>query len=236
MAAPHVSLTPDNLRVHVIHYTPLIERRVHMERELSVREVNHFPLRWVTEHDREQIEARHASGEFGNPQAFGASFVSVILKHLDVFQNAAASDIPWHLALEDDVFIDPEWRPKLERLLTELPEDWEIVFVGDGCKLHIPFWMRHRGKSVHFRGHHATWWGGGGISRCAAGYLIRPESARRFLTSIHTAPPFSAPIDWLMNRAGADLKIRSHWAEPPLIRQGAFESWTKDRRLNPDGT
>ena len=65
------------------------------------------------------------------------------------------------------------------------------------------------------------------MSRCAAGYVIRPESARRFLKSSHIHPPFEVAIDWMMNRVGEELKFRSYWAEPPLVTQGAFESWTK---------
>ena len=224
-------LTPERFWVHLIHYTPLVERRAHLEVELREAGVDRFPMRWVTEHDREEIEERHAAGAFGDPKVFGASFVSVILKHLDAFQFAAASEVPYHLVLEDDVFIDRDWLGKLELMLEAMPEDWEILFVGDGCDLHIPFWRRRRGKTVYFRGHGATWWGGGGISRCGAGYVIRPESARRFLMSCHARPPFSVPIDWLMNRVGAELEVRSYWAEPPFVRQGAFESWTKDERL-----
>lgn len=234
---PLGKLTESTLNVHLIHYTPLAERRAHMERVLTEAGVDCFPMRWVTEHDREEIEARHGAGAFGDPKFFGASFVSVILKHLDAFQRVAESTVPFHLVLEDDVFIEGRWKGKLERMLWAMPEDWEILFVGDGCDLHIPFWRRIltggrlRSGGVYFRGWERRWWGGGGISRCGAGYVIRPESARRFLRSEHAWPPFEVPIDWLMNRVGAALKFRSYWAEPPLVRQGAFESWTKDERL-----
>jgi len=236
---PMTKLNAENLRVYVIHYTRLSDRRTHMEKVVSESGLDCYPLRWVIEHDREEIESRHASGEFGDPVAFGASFVSVILKHLEVFHRVAESTVPFHLILEDDVFITEDWKEKLGRMLRTMPEDWEILFVGDGCDLHVPFWRRFlagrsfRDGGVFFRGWDKTWWGGGGISRCGAGYLIRPESARRFLTSAHSKPPFSVPIDWLMNRVGAELKMRSYWAEPPLVTQGAFESWTKDRNLNP---
>jgi glycosyl transferase family 25 len=236
---PMTKLNAENLRVYVIHYTRLSDRRTHMEKVVSESGLECYPLRWVVEHDREEIESRHASGEFGDPVAFGASFVSVILKHLEVFHRVAESTVPFHLILEDDVFITEDWKEKLGRMLRTMPEDWEILFVGDGCDLHVPFWRRFlagrsfRDGGVFFRGWDKTWWGGGGISRCGAGYLIRPESARRFLTSAHSKPPFSVPIDWLMNRVGAELKMRSYWAEPPLVTQGAFESWTKDRNLNP---
>jgi hypothetical protein len=76
-------------------------------------------------------------------------------------------------------------------------------------------------------------WGGGGCSRCTEAYLIHPAFARRLLDSHWSKPPFDRPIDWLLNGAGVEFKARSYWAEPPLVTQGAFESWTKDRNLNP---
>ncbi len=223
----------EGLRIHLVHYTPLVDRRRHVERELESHGLNQFPVHWITEFDREEILQEHANGKFGDPAAFPASFVSVILKHLEAFRCAAQSDAPWHLVLEDDILIQPDFLNRLSRALTQLPDDWEIFFVGDGCDLHIPFWRRRPGRLVYFRGYKPTWWGGGGISRCGAAYLIRPESARRFLTSKHAAPPYHTAIDWLMNAAGLELKFRSYWAEPPLICQGAFPSWTLDKKLNP---
>lgn len=223
----------DGLRIHVVHYTPFKDRRAHLERELVQHGLDKFWVRWITEFDREEILESHARGDFGDPAKFPAAFVSVILKHLEAFRFAAESEAPWHLVLEDDILIQPDFLNKLSKALTQLPDDWEIFFVGDGCNLHIPFWRRRPGRIAQYRGYKPAWWGGGGMSRCGAAYVIRPESARRFLTSRHAAPPFHTAIDWLMNEAGEELKFRSWWAEPPLICQGAFPSWTLDEKLNP---
>lgn len=227
------SVSLGGLQIYAVHYTPFVERRAHLERELQIHGLDRFPVRWITEFDREAILEQHARGAYGDPVAFPASFVSVILKHLAAFRMAAESEHPWHLILEDDILIQPDFLGRLHRSFAELPDDWEILFVGDGSNLHVPFWRRVPWRSVQYRGYNRTWWGGGGMSRCAAAYVIRPESARRFLTSRHASPPFHTAIDWLMNLAGQDLKFRSWWSEPPLIRQGAFPSWTLDKNLNP---
>jgi hypothetical protein len=219
------------MRVWLVHYTPLAERRAHLERELAAAGLGKFDPVWLLEHDREAITPEEQEGQMTGD--LNAGHLSVILKHLLAIRRAAESEVPFHLILEDDVVIDREWEVKMAEILAALPADWEMVFVGDGCNLHVPWWRRIltgkrlREAGVFFRGWRAAWWGGGGMSRCAAGYVIRPESARRLLKSSHIHPPFEVAIDWMMNRVGEELKFRSYWAEPPLVTQGAFESWTK---------
>jgi len=226
-----VTLTPAELRVWVVHYSPFVERRAHLEGELEASGFGKYEPVWLLEHDREVLPPERVKNLIGG--SLNVGHVSVILKHLEAVQAAAASEEPFHLILEDDVRIHRAWEARLAGILAALPEDWEILFIGDGCNLHVPWWRRIltgkrlREAGVFFRGWRAAWWGGGGMSRCAAGYVIRPESARRFLKSSHIHPPFEVAIDWMMNRVGEELKFRSYWAEPPLVTQGAFESWTK---------
>ncbi len=217
--------------VWVVHHSPLAERRAHLEVEMKASGLDAWSPVWLLEHDRESIPIRVREEAIRPP--LNAGHLSVILKHLEVFRRAAESGAPFHLVLEDDVVIDREWQARLARMVAALPENWEILYVGDGCGLHVPWWCRllaghgTRTAGVYFRGWQSTWWGGGGMSRCAAGYVIRPESARRFLASRQTKPPYEVTIDWLMNRVGAELRMRAYWAEPPLFRQGTFLSWTQ---------
>lgn len=231
-----LTLTPENLRVHVIHYTPLTERRAHMERILREHKLDLFPVTWMTAHDREEVLAggAYARGEWGDPDVIAASAVSVILKHLAVYRAVVSEPNAWHLILEDDVLIRPGFLNDLEGCLTELPEKWDLCFVGLGCDQHVPWWLRRAGKRMYWRGwKRGLLWGEGGCSRCMEAYLIHPDCAKRLLSSRFAQPPFHRPIDWHLNAAGKALQIRSYWAEPPLVTQGAFESWTKDRTLNP---
>ncbi|MBB5030976.1 glycosyltransferase family 25 protein [Prosthecobacter vanneervenii] len=229
-------LTPDNLRVHVIHYTRLKERRMHMEQALRDHGLDRFPVAWVTVHDREDVLANGAydRGDWGDPQSIAAGSISLILKHLAVYREVAAEPDAWHLILEDDVLIRPGFVSALEACLTELPARWDLFYVGLGCSLHVPWWLRRTGRRTYWRGWKpGLLWGGGGCSRCTEAYLIHPNCAERVLASHFAKPPFDRPIDWLLNAAGAALQIHSYWAEPPLVTQGAFESWMKDPHLNP---
>ena len=229
-------LTPDNLHVHVIHYTRLMERRAHMERALREHGLDPFPVRWMTAHDREEVLAGGAyeRGDWGDPQVIAAGSVSLILKHLAVYREVVAQPHTWHLILEDDVLIRPGFLPALENSLAELPKQWDLCFVGLGCDLHVPWWLRRAGRRIYRRGwRRGLLWGGGGCSRCTEAYLIHPRCAERILASRFAQPPFDRAIDWHLNAAGAALHIQSYWAEPPLVTQGAFESWMKDPHLNP---
>ena len=232
-------LTTDNLRVHVIHYTRLTERRTHMDQMLREHGLDRFPVRWMTQHDREEVleGGAYERGEWGDPRRIAAGSVSLILKHLAVYRAVAAEPQAWHLILEDDVLMRAGFLPALEGCLSELPSDWDLLFVGLGCDLHVPWWKRRPGKHIHWRGwRRGLLWGGGGCSRCTEAYLIHPRCAERVLAGQFAHPPFNRPIDWHLNEAGQALRLHSYWAEPPLVTQGAFESWMKDRKLNPDNT
>ncbi len=234
-----VQLNPENLRVHVIHYTKFTERRGHMERVLRENGLDRFPVRWMAAHDREEVLAGGAyeRGEFGDPKVISAGSVSLILKHLEVYRAVVTEPECWHLILEDDVLIQPGFVGALEDCMSELPAaEWDLCFVGLGCDLHVPWWKRRPGKRVYLRGwKRGLLWGGGGCSRCTEAYLIHPRCAERVLGSRFAHPPFSRAIDWHLNAAGMELQIHSYWAEPPLVTQGAFESWMKDTTLNPPG-
>jgi len=233
------SLTTDNLRVHVIHYTRLTERRTHMDQMLREHGLDRFPVRWMTQHDREEVleGGAYERGEWGDPKRIAAGSVSLILKHLAVYRAVVAEPQAWHLILEDDVLIRAGFLPALEGSLGELPSDWDLLFVGLGCDLHVPWWKRRPGKRIYWRGwRRGLLWGGGGCSRCTEAYLVHPRCAERVLAGQFAHPPFNRPIDWHLNEAGQALRLHSYWAEPPLVTQGAFESWMKDRTLNPDNT
>jgi hypothetical protein len=205
-----------------------------MEQELLRRGLDKLPHHWVLEHDREAILPAYERGELGNTADIAASSVSLILKHLAVYREVVAEPQKLHLILEDDVRLQEGFLPALEQVLLELPEQWDLFFLGLGCDLHVPWWHRRPGRRVYYRGYKKGFlWGGGGCSRCTEGYLIHPDFAHRLLESDFAQPPFSCPIDWHLNAAGAVLKARSYWAQPPLLVQGVFESWRKNPLLNP---
>jgi hypothetical protein len=160
-------LRPANLRIWVVHYTPFTERRAHMEALLREHGLDGFPVTWVLQHDREELLEAWQRGEWGDPSQIAASSVSLILKHLEVYRQVARMPECLHLILEDDVLIPrPGVLADLEHCLKELPEDWELLFIGEGCHLHVPWWRRRPGKKVYFRGWKPWWRAGGGTSRC----------------------------------------------------------------------
>lgn len=232
MVRPPVILTPENFRIYVVHYKPFTERRAHMKKLFRENSLDRFPVSWMLDHDRETLLEAFQSGELGDPKIIAASSISLILKHLAIYRLAAAEPHCWHLVLEDDLIARPHLIENMQRCIAELPPDWELFFIGEGCGLHVPWWRRRPGKRVYFRGWKPWWRAGGGTSRCTEAYFVNPAFAARLLDSPFAHPPFDCPIDWHLAKAGYQMHIRSYWAEPPLAGQGAFESWTKNPHLN----
>ncbi len=216
-----------NLKVYVVHYSPFCDRRRHMEDQLQKHGLHRLPVNWILEHDREVLvpDMTHSKDDYS------LSMISVILKHMVAFRAAAEFPKAYHLVLEDDVTLADGFLEKLEGCLKELSDDWDMLFVGSGQGMHVPWWQRRKDRRVYFRGWKPTWWGGGGASRCGEAYLIAPSFAQRFLDCAKAQPPYLRPIDWLMNEVGYQLHTRSWWCEPPLAFQGVFLSWTKHQGL-----
>ena len=194
-----------------------------MERMLKKHGLDRFRPRWMTSHDKEEILAGYEDGQWGDTRLIAPGSVSLTLKHLATYREVLREPDRWHLILEDDVIIRPKFVEELMHCIRELPSAWDLLFVGLGCNLHVPWWVRRDTRRVYRRGYKQGWlWGGGGCSRCTEAYLIHPEFAGEFLASDFAKPPFNEPIDWHLNSAGKALGAESYWAEPPLVTQGAF--------------
>ena len=47
------------------------------------------------------------------------------------------SNFEYNLVLEDDAILDKDFLSKLTRGLEQLPDDYDMLFLGDGCNYHI---------------------------------------------------------------------------------------------------
>jgi hypothetical protein len=127
------------------------------------------------------------------------------------------------LVLEDDALIAPGFAQSLSRCLADLPDGWDLLFLGDGCGFHIPAELQVPGKSVHPKGREATSSGGAGATRCTDSYVMTPpRGGRGFATSSsHLAGRSTSPSSWWMNDAIRRCALEVYWAEPTFVTQGS---------------
>lgn len=207
--------------VFVMHYSPLEERRLLLEKQLFD---NGISATWVTMFDAENLSTdileewyrndpevwrnRGAWQNSGVSRPLRLAEVSLAIKHLVTMQKLVDQDLRLALFLEDDVIFERNFVQKLLYRLKSFPKDGDLAFIGSGCDLRVEkrqlwrHWYRRTDP----------------VSRCTDSFLISSRAAAAIL---RLCKPFSLPIDFEINFAARQSQISSYWLEPPLVRQGS---------------
>jgi len=207
-----------NYPVFVVHYTPLKERKVLLSEQLK-REGLFERTHWIENFDRESISEWP---EFDLPdQELNKGIIAVNMAHVDALERIARSPEGCGLVLEDDVvFVDGAIQ-KIAEYSKELPEDWDMLFIGKGGGFRIPLWRRRMGKHIYLKENTKTWWGGDGATRCADSYFVSRKGALALLDTVPLKRPFRKPIDWALNQSIRDKNLKIYWMEPTVSYQGS---------------
>jgi GR25 family glycosyltransferase involved in LPS biosynthesis len=204
--------------VFVIHYTPLKDRKKSLSAQLQ-REGLSERAHWIENFDREQISEWPELNDPKNELSKGV--IAVGLAHGDAIRRISESAQKYGLVLEDDAILKVGAEKQIRDFCKEVPEDWDMIFIGDACKFHIPLWRRRPGKHIYLKENTKTWWGGDGASRCADSYFVSKKGALSLLDARAMKRPFTKPIDWAFNDAIREKNLKIYWVEPSLATQGS---------------
>lgn len=200
------------MKTYIIHYTPLKERKNHMDRLLGEEWILE-DVEFIVEADREAL----TNADLAN---FGSSIlrpadISLISKHRIAWKKIKEMA----LIFEDDVILAPNFSDTLSKYIAELPPDWDLLFIGDGCGLHIDAAVISPYKYTYSKCLEPTSWGGDGATRCTDSYIISPKCAALFAADPDR--PITKPIDFYMNDLCRKYKCKVFWAEPTIVTQGS---------------
>ena len=215
-------------QVYVTHYSPLRDRRKALERALAILGID---ATWITAYDREAL-TQHDIDTFVrqlDPQWSGkdiyfqdidfrhmryqplnGSEISLALKHAAALRHFCESGGRLALILEDDVLFCRDFVEQFNRYLRQTPNDFGIIFPGDGCGLRVHSWDIRPGQ-VAYRMCPA-------MARCTDSYIITHSAARKLLD--HLLPIF-LPADVQFTYWLRSLDIPTYWWDPNLITQGS---------------
>jgi hypothetical protein len=105
--------------------------------------------------------------------------------------------------------------------MSQLPENYDMMFIGNGCNLHIQNDKLVQGKFVYEKSLEPARGQGNGATRCTDSYVISKKCAIALCNYIDTLSyKIALPIDWWLNRACRDNKFKVFWAEPTIVSQG----------------
>ena len=233
-------------KIFLIHYTPLKDRKVHMD---EILKKNNLEATYITEKDREDLtEEELKIFDLKRPTngilPLNMAEVSVAMKHIEAYRKIIAEGIEHALILEDDIQLLVEnFEEKMLEYYYQLPDDWDMMFVGCGWNLHVPKFVldENPDRNVFLKGnkgtgkpeHEATGWPiCGGSTRCLDSYMITNSCAQKIVNIIDNyyqgkLGRIGRPFDIWLNQIIESNRFNVYWGEPNLTRQDTFKSSIK---------
>ena len=228
-------------KTYVMHYSPLCERRGFILDQLSSAGISQFEL--VTEFDREDLTHEDLSRYNDDPdfhrqvceisrqphgfagltpytyQKMTLASISLNLKHLESFNRFINQEVEFGLFLEDDCsFYGHPF--DINDIINRAPDDWDVILLGGAFDHGIITPLAVYGdmdKGYMLSSHPAT--------NTTSSIIYNKQSAKKIVPYLET---FCVPIDWQLNYAFHEAKLRVYHVYPYICGQGTFRSTAKD--------
>jgi glycosyl transferase family 25 len=226
-----------DLPVYVVHYTPLKERRTHMEDELKKYNIN---AKYITDYDRENLteEDLNKFAKKNDKYCIKMSEISLARKQIAIYEEILEKDYDAGVIFEDDVCLFDDFLAKFMIYYYDLPDDWDVFFFGSGWNLHVPEKIvKESNKNVFLKTNNGVgnwsvevyrdgWPICGGSTRCLDSYVIRNSAVKRIMEEINKTK-IGYAFDLFLNQLFRKLDLKVYWGEPSLCKQDTFESSLK---------
>jgi glycosyl transferase family 25 len=202
------------MKIFVIHYKKLINRKAHIIEQFKKHNITDYEF---IEIDRDELEKENISmfeKDYSNSQ------IAISLSHFYAYKEISEK-YENGLIFEDDVVLSDNFINKLNTFISQLPETYDMLFIGNGCNLHIEKHKLVKDKYVYEKCLQPTSWGGDGASRCTDSYLVNKKCATKLCEYINNLSyKIKSAIDWWINVAARDNNFKVYWSEPTIVTQG----------------
>jgi len=194
------------MKTFVIHYDKLVGRKINMLKQL---EENGMDAEFISNRGKDVLTEtdKHPFSKLNDSE------ISLFLHHYECFKKIIENQADFALILEDDALFNNSFDEILKKYIKHLPGDWDMLFLGDGCGLHIPNAVLNKCKNCNIFRNDST--------RCTDSYLISKKCALKLVNTINNEN-FSSdlPIDFWLNLIIEKEKLKIYWAEPTIVTQG----------------
>ena len=195
-------------KIFICHWDKLTDRKEELIKVLS--EENIFDYEFVCDYDKDTWSEEEIKHDFpkifevveGYGRKLKSSEISLSLKHVKIIREVAEK-YEYALVLEDDVILCDNFVEEFLESHNQLPDDWDIAWVGTCCGLHAP---TSEGKRVYrVNG-----------SRCTHAYAISNIGAKKVLSELKYCNTGS---DFFFNLLIEKFNLNNYWFEPALAIQ-----------------
>jgi GR25 family glycosyltransferase involved in LPS biosynthesis len=199
------------MKIFVIHYTKLTQRKPHIIRQFNTHNITNFEF--IEVFDKENLTEADTNLFIENKSK---SHISLYMKHFHAYKEIAEK-YDNALILEDDVIFSDNFMESLSKYLTQLPEDYDMLFIGDGCNSHIENHRLVQGKYIYERNIK------NGATRCTDSFIINKKCAKKIVEWLYNLNNKIdiCGIDWWLNEAAINNQFKVYWAEPTIVTQGS---------------
>lgn len=197
--------TKMGLKVFILHYTPLVERKIHI-----LSQVNKYNFHHTFIEDEEILHdgilKEKLFTEITNTE------ISIFVKHINTWKEIVKNNDNnnYFLILEDDVVFDENFETKLNNYINQIPHNFDMVFIGECCNIHISPELLSENVNIY----KSTG------SRCADSYLISKKCCIKLLNQLHKNI-INKQVDHWFNDMRNLFKLNFYFAEPTIVRQGS---------------
>ena len=216
-----LSLNKDNdilqMKIFIIHYKKLTERKQSILSQFKKYNISNYEF---IEIDRDELH-EHNTDIFD--KNFGNALTAISLSHyfaykqiIEKYDNA--------IIFEDDVILHDDFINILKKYFIELPSDYDALFIGNGCNLHVAPCNLCENKHIYKR---PLYYKEGiladnGLTRCADSYIISKKCCIKLYDYINNLQnKINESIDAWLEIALMKNNCNVYWAEPTIVTQGS---------------
>lgn len=202
------------MKIFVIHYKKLVDRKVHILKQFEKYNITDYEF---IEIDRDELENYDLSifQNISNP------YIAIYLSHNYAYKQIK-DNYTEGLILEDDVVLSENFINILNHYLNQLPSDYDMCFLGSCCNLHIPNDNLIPNKNIYEKSLETTNWGGLGSSRALYCYLVSKKCAIKLCEYVDKITyKINLATDQWINIVARDINLKMYWAEPTIAIQGS---------------
>jgi GR25 family glycosyltransferase involved in LPS biosynthesis len=202
------------IKIFVIHYDKLVERKENMMKQLNDRKLE---AEFVSNKGKDKLLLE----EKQNFTKISDSEISLFLHHIECFKNIIEQNHGFALILEDDAILCDNFNLKLQKYIYDLPKDWDILNIGDGDgNSYVPkhVYNKYKGLINIFRkppnAHKYT-----------EAYLITNEACKKIIEKFNdNKEPINIAIDHYLRDFINCYNLKAFICEPKLVSQGSINN------------
>jgi len=192
------------MKIFVIHYKVLSNRKRHILQQFKKYNLTDYEF---IEIDRDELQ-NHSIDMF--EKYYSKSQIAIALSHFYAYKEITEK-YENALIFEDDVILSDHFIEKLNFYMNQLPQDYDMLFIGDGCHLHIDRNILVPNKYIYEKCR----------TRCTDSYIVSKKGALQICEYIKNLKyKINIPIDWWLNKPLQEQKLKIYWSEPTIVSQG----------------